>query len=125
MLFVKFIFLVIEGSTRKQAFNELRSTLKRTFATSLNKDIIQIVVPITDFPKNYYQILSTYYKTEPTKFISLEITFMIIKFLIEYNYRADAISFINYAVYISNLPIREEAKVYKYYLVTFSGYSSF
>lgn len=101
----------MEASTRKQAFIELKSTLKRTFSTSLSKDLVQIVVPITDFAKHYQQILNTYYKIEAVKFISLEITFMIIKLLLDFNYRSDAIGFITYAVYISNLPIREEAKV--------------
>lgn len=102
----------MEASTRKQAFIELKSTLKRTFSASLSKDLVQIVIPVTEFPKNYQLIVNTYYKSESTKFISLEVSFMIIKFLLEYNYRAEAISFITYAVYISNLPIREEAKVY-------------
>jgi hypothetical protein len=102
----------MEASTRKQAFIELKSTLKRTFSASLSKDLVQIVIPVTEFPKNYQLIVNMYYKSEATKFISLEVSFMIIKFLLEYNYRAEAISFITYAVYISNLPIREEAKVY-------------
>jgi hypothetical protein len=108
------IFSEAELNKNSQSFSkELRMSLKKIAFTS-TKDIQQVLVPFSDFPKNYQSIIQFFNRNEPTKFIAYELALMIAKFFMQKEMRVETLEMMNYTIYISNLNIREEDRVSRY-----------
>ena len=80
-------------------------------ASPKQPDVTQLVVDLDDMANKFTQIAQFYNKNEQTKFLAFESSLMVIRFLLERNQRDLAVNFMNYAIYISNLQIKEESKV--------------
>ena len=67
-------------------------------------------MPLDEFVKRFERIIMYYNKYELTTFMALETSLMISRFFIENDLKHDGFHFINYAIYITNLEIKEEFK---------------
>jgi hypothetical protein len=105
--------LTASSTNKSRAFRDLRTSLKKTFSTS-SKDVAVLVIPVNEFAKNYKYIIDSYNRTDLTKFISLETSLMIVRFYLNQHMRAEALQFINDAIYITSLQIEEPAKIRRY-----------
>jgi hypothetical protein len=103
---------------RSQTYQEIRSSFRKKLFSS--KDLEQLVVPLSEFNKHYQTIVAAYTKEEPMKFIAFEICIMIARLMIENNARVEAIGFVNFSIYITNLAISEEIRVNFFFLIHFS-----
>jgi hypothetical protein len=68
-------------------------------------------VPLEDFVRRFERIIMYYNKHELTTFMAFETSLMISRFFINNDLKNDGFHFINFAIYISNLDIKEELKV--------------
>ncbi|CAF0900744.1 unnamed protein product [Brachionus calyciflorus] len=91
-------------------------TIKSMFKNLVNNDpdVAKNRIKISDFMKNYQQIMSYYHNTQATKIMSLEVSLMITKFFLEKNLPFEVLEFIKNAIYISNVSISEEEKIRRY-----------
>jgi hypothetical protein len=101
------------GSSKQHAFRELRTTFKKTFSTA-SKDVTLLVIPSSEFVKNYQHIVLNYNRNEATKFLSFETSLMLVRFYLQSSMRAEALHFINDAIYVNNLNIEETARIRRY-----------
>ncbi len=102
-----FYFRDFSGCEKSQ--KGFKNSLKRKFSSQ--KDLSKLVIPIEEFTKNYTHIISSYNKNEVARFLSLELSFVVTKLFIHLGLRNEALSFINFTVYINNLKLEEEARV--------------
>ncbi len=91
----------------------MRANLKKAFSTP-SKDISQVVVSLSEFGKNYQYIIGHLHRDIQTKYMSLEICLMMVRFCLANNLRQEALNFITDSIYITNLQIEETAKVNNY-----------
>ncbi len=68
-------------------------------------------MPLEDFVRRFERIIMYYNKHELTTFMAFETSLMISRFFINNDLKNDGFHFINFAIYISNLDIKEELKV--------------
>ena len=106
MSFVK----ALETKSKNPSLKDLKNSFKKTFATS-SKDFKQHIVPADEYLRRFEKIIANYNSNEQTTFMAFESALMISKFFIKNNLLNDAFHFINFAIYISNLDIKEEFKV--------------
>lgn len=108
LLTVSYLYLRDNLNSEKN-LKGLKNTWKKKFSSQ--KDLNKLAIPFADFAENFTKIITSYNKNDITRFLALEVSFVTIKFFIQFNMRNEAISFMNYAVYISNLEMREESRV--------------
>lgn len=106
LLAVSYLFLRHNTKPESQA---LLNAWKKKFSSQ--KDLNKLAIPFVDFAKNYTHILTMYNKNEVSSFLGLEISIMVSKFFIQFKMKAEALTFINYSIYISNLNMIEESRV--------------
>jgi hypothetical protein len=96
-----------------KAVKEISKSLKKAFSTS-SKDISLLTIHYSEFPRYFEEVIRAYDKYDATKFIAFETALMIIRFYIKYNFKQDALTFLTFTIYISNLQIKEEMRVRVY-----------
>ena len=76
-----------------------------------------LAIPYGEFTKHFEQIIRAYDSHSATKFIAYETTLMIVKFFLALNGQQqskdtkDVLHFLVFAIYLSNLQIKEELRV--------------
>jgi len=92
--------------------SELKNSFKKIKTTLSIKEINQQIIPLSEFPKHFTNIIDHFNRDERFRFLSLETSLMIANFLIVNNMKKEALIMIKYSVYIPCSSISEISRVY-------------
>lgn len=113
LLVLSYLFLRDQSTTLTASSSSHSSSFKNTWKNkfSSSKDLNKLAIQFGEFPKNYNHVVNTYNRHEGTRFLALEVSLMAAKFFVQLGMKSEGLGFLNYSIYICNLPLREEARV--------------